>query len=77
MIVVWFLLTMPRVCLQFVIVVLPDYTDFLFLTKSCHISVSTFSGQFRIDSKVCFNLFWPICLLKALKLIWLFVNQRR
>ena len=30
MIVVWFLLVVPRVCLQFVIVVFPDHTHLLF-----------------------------------------------
>ena len=30
-IVVWLFLTMPRVCLQFVIVVFPDHTHLLFL----------------------------------------------
>ena len=30
-IVVWHFLTMPRLCLQFVIVVFPDHTNFLFL----------------------------------------------
>ena len=30
MIVVWLFLTMPRVCLEFVIVVFPDYTHLLF-----------------------------------------------
>ena len=33
MIVVWFFLMMPRVCLQFVIVVFPDQTHLLFLCK--------------------------------------------
>ena len=32
-IVVSLFLTMPRVCLQFVIVVFPDHTHFLFLTR--------------------------------------------
>ena len=31
-IVVWLFLTVPRVCLQFVIVVFPDHTRLLFLT---------------------------------------------
>ena len=31
MIVAWLFLTMPRVCLQFVIVVFPDHTHLLFL----------------------------------------------
>ena len=36
-IVVWLFLTIPRVCLQFVIVVLPDHTHyFLLLGKSTH-----------------------------------------
>ena len=47
------------------------------LAISSQISISAFSGIVRIDRKVCFNLSRPICLLKALKLIWLFVNQRR
>ena len=34
-IVVWLFLTMPRVCLQFVIVVFPDHTHFLFLMCAC------------------------------------------
>ena len=33
-IVVWLYLTMPRVCLQFVIVVFPDHTHLLFLRSS-------------------------------------------
>ena len=33
-IVVWLLLAVPWVCLQFVIVVFPDHTHLLFLTKS-------------------------------------------
>ena len=33
-IVVWLFLTMPRVCLQFVIVVFPDHTHLLFLDNS-------------------------------------------
>ena len=32
-IVVWLFLAMPRVCLQFVIVVFPDYTHLLFLSS--------------------------------------------
>ena len=32
-IVVWLFLTVPRVCLQFVIVVFPDHTHLLFLVK--------------------------------------------
>ena len=32
-IVVWLILTMPRVCLQFVIVVFPDHTHLLFCTN--------------------------------------------
>ena len=31
MIVVWLFLTMPRVCLQFLIVVFPEHTHLLFL----------------------------------------------
>ena len=33
MIVVWLFLTMPRVCLQFVIVVFPDHTHYLYLMQ--------------------------------------------
>ena len=33
MIVVWLFLTMPWVCLQFVIVVFPDHTHLIFLTN--------------------------------------------
>ena len=32
-IVVWLFLTMPQVCLQFVIVVVPDHTHLLFLVS--------------------------------------------
>ena len=32
-IVVWLFLTMPRVCLQFVIVVFPDHTHLLFMLE--------------------------------------------
>ena len=32
-IVVWFFLTVPRVCLQFVIIVFPDHIHLLFLTQ--------------------------------------------
>ena len=35
MIVVWLFLVVSWVCLQFVIVVFPDYTHLLFLIKSC------------------------------------------
>ena len=31
MLVVWLFLSVPRVCLQFVIVIFPDHTDLLFL----------------------------------------------
>ena len=47
MTVVWFFLTMTRVCLQFVIVVFPDHTHLLFITeigedyKSYHVSYET------------------------------------
>ena len=34
-IVVWLFLTVPRVCMQFVIVVFPNYTHLLFCTCSC------------------------------------------
>ena len=34
MIVVWLFLMMPRVCLQFVIVVFPDHTHLLFLKQT-------------------------------------------
>ena len=34
-IVVWLFLAVPWVCLQFVIVVLPDHTHLLFLTLAC------------------------------------------
>ena len=33
-IVVWFFLTLPRVCLQFVIVIFPDHTHLLFLLRN-------------------------------------------
>ena len=33
-IVVWLFLTMPQVCLQFVIVVFPDHTHLLFLVET-------------------------------------------
>ena len=36
MIVVWFLLVVPWVCLQFVIVVFPDHTHLLFLNTIFH-----------------------------------------
>ena len=35
MIVVWLFLMMPCVCLQFVIVVVPDHTHLLFLMCAC------------------------------------------
>ena len=37
-IVVWLFLTMPWVCLQFVIVVFPDHTHLLFLSKTLQTS---------------------------------------
>ena len=43
-IVVWLFLTVPQVCLQFVIVVFPDHTHFLFLSK-CDFDLLT-QGQF-------------------------------
>ena len=44
-IVVWLFLTMPQVCLQFVIVVLPDHTHILFLN----------TGMLRIKSLTLFG----------------------
>ena len=35
-IVMWLFLTMPRVCLQFVIVIFPDHTHLLFLILNFH-----------------------------------------
>ena len=45
-IVVWLFLTIPRVCLQFVIVVFPDHTHFLFFIMG-HLTSSHYNWLFE------------------------------
>ena len=47
--VVWLFITMTWICLQFVIVVFPDYTHSLFLTKRL-----TWSGSQAFDTLIVF-----------------------
>ena len=63
-IVVWLFLTMPWVCLQFVIVVFPDHTHFFVLSpweipvlsqRLSHLE----NGTFRLASEVCLDL-WTV-----------------
>ena len=50
MIVVWLFLTMPWVCLQFVIVVFPDHTHLLFMIgngKKKHFFIFAINGELK------------------------------
>ena len=48
-IVVWLFLTMPGVCLQFVIVVFPDHTRLLFSLVAPHVSLNSLLASLRYE----------------------------
>ena len=55
-VVVWLFLTMPRVCMQFVIVVFPDHTHLLILTESTveselKVTVRTVESELKVEIK--------------------------
>ena len=58
-IVAWLFLTMPRVCLQFVIVVFPDHTGLLFLSPLLNLCETYLTNI--LDKKITdFNVY--VCL---------------
>ena len=59
-IVVWLFLTMPRVCLQFVIVVFPDHTHLLFyLVNWCYIYMRMHTIKWEMQV-ICITLIYHL-----------------
>ena len=64
MIVVWLFLTMSRVCLQFVIVVLPDHTHYFRKRTNLNLAVNYVSIVFGNLCKLLDPDSWKNCLKK-------------
>ena len=56
----WLFLAVPRGCLQFVIVVFPDHTHLLFLTRLSFNSVQSFEVTFYSNTTICATLNYEI-----------------